>query len=143
MTCPALRRLLYVDDDPDLREIVTMALQDLGGFALQVCASGSEAIQKVPAFDPQLVLLDVMMPGMDGPTTLLTLRRNSRFSTTAVVFITANTQRREVAHLIGLGAVDVIAKPFDPMTLHERISGIWNNYCDAAAASVADWRPTR
>jgi len=134
MTFPALRRILYVDDDPDLRKIVTMALQGLGGFALQVCASGSEAIRTAPAFDPQLVLLDVMMPGMDGPTTLFTLRRNSRLArTAAVVFITAKAHPREAVRLMGLGAVDVIAKPFDPMTLHERISDIWKNYCEAAA----------
>ncbi len=65
MTSPDLQRILYVDDDPDLRDIVTMSLQNLGGFSLQACASGSEAIEKAPAFDPQFILLDVMMPGMD------------------------------------------------------------------------------
>jgi len=85
-------------------------------------------LEKAPTFDPQLVLLDLMMPGKDGPTTLLTLRRNSRLARAAVVFITAKAHPREVARLMGLGAVDVIAKPFDPMTLHERISGIWSNY---------------
>ncbi len=142
MTNPNLQRILYVDDDPDLREIVTMSLQSLGGFALQACASGSEAIEKAPAFDPQLVLLDVMMPGMDGPMTLAALRRDPRLAKTAVVFITAKAQAREVARLMDLGAVDVIAKPFDPMHLHERINIIWGNYCDAAAASVADRQVT-
>ncbi len=138
MTGPNLQRILYVDDDPDLRDIVTMSLQGLGGFALQACASGSEAIEKAPAFDPQLFLLDVMMPGMDGPQTLVTLRRDPRLAKTAVVFITSKTQAREVAHLMGLGAVDIIAKPFDPLHLHERINTIWENYCGAPGVSIAD-----
>ena len=142
MTSPDLQRILYVDDDPDLREIVTMSLQDLGGFDLQACASGSEAIEKAPAFDPQLILLDVMMPSMDGPTTLAALRRDPRLAKTVVVFITAKAQAREVAHLMDLGVVDVIAKPFDPMHLHERINAIWENCCGAPGASVADRQVT-
>jgi len=142
MTSPDLQRILYVDDDPDLRDIVTISLQNLGGFALQACATGSEAIEKAPAFDPQLVLLDVMMPGMDGPTTLAALRRDPRLAKTAVVFITAKAQAREVVRLMDLGAVDVIAKPFDPMHLHERINAIWQDYCGAPAASVADRQVT-
>ncbi len=142
MAASKLRRILCIDDDPDLRKIVTMSLQNVGGFVVQVCASGKEAIEKAPAFDPQLILLDVMMPGMDGPTTLAALRRDPRLAKTAVVFITAKAQAREVARLMDLGAVDVIAKPFDPMHLHERINIIWGIYCDAAAASVADRQVT-
>ncbi len=143
MTGSKLRRILCIDDDPDLRKIVTMSLQNVGGFVVQVCASGKEAIEKAPAFDPQLILLDVMMPGMDGPTTLAALRRDHNLANSAFVFITAKAQPSEVARLMDLGAVDVIAKPFDPMDLHERINAIWENYCGAPGASVADRQVTR
>ncbi len=138
MAASKLRRILCVDDDPDLRNIVTMSLQDVGGFVIQACESGKEAIEKAPAFDPQLILLDVMMPGMDGPETLSALRRNPRLANAAVVFITAKVRPEDKARLVDLGAVDVIAKPFDPMHLHERINAIWQIHCGAPAASVAD-----
>ncbi len=85
-----------------------------------------------------MILLDVMMPSMDGPRTLAALRRDPIWANTAVVFITAKAQPSEVARLMGLGAVDVIAKPFDPMDLHERINAIWHDHCGNPAASVAD-----
>ncbi len=143
MAASKLRRILCVDDDPDLRNIVTMSLQDVGGFVLQACESGKEAIEKAPAFDPQLILLDVMMPGMDGPETLTALRRNPRLAKAAVVFITAKAGPEDKTRLMDLGAVDVIAKPFDPMHLHERIRIIWEKYCNSAEASVADQGTTR
>ena len=138
MTSSKLRRILSVDDDPDLRKIITMSLQDVGGFVVQACASGKEAIEKAPAFDPQLILLDVMMPGMDGLETLTALRRDPRLAKTAVVFITANVKPGDEARFMDLGAVDIIAKPFDPMHLHERINTIWENYCGAPATAVVD-----
>ena len=85
-----------------------------------------------------MILLDVMMPSMDAPRTLAALRRDPIWANTAVVFITAKAQPSEVARLMGLGAVDVIAKPFDPMHLHERINTIWENYCGAPGVSIAD-----
>ena len=121
-----LRRILYVEDEPDIQAIARIALETLGGFTLRVCGSGAEALEQAAAFAPQLILLDVMMPGMDGPTTLTQLRRQPGTATVPAVFMTAKVQPGEVAHYRGLGAVDVIAKPFDPMTLATQIRDIWS-----------------
>jgi two-component system, OmpR family, response regulator len=120
-----LRRILCVEDEPDIRTISQLALEVAGGFEVSACASGREALERAPAFKPDLILLDVMMPGMDGPTTLQELRRRPAFATTPVVFMTAKVQPQEVARYHELGAVDVIVKPFDPMALSDRLRQIW------------------
>lgn len=120
-----LTRILYVEDEPDIQTVARLALETLGGFTVQICSSGDEALQRAPGFQPQLILLDVMMPVMDGPSTLKMLRALPQFAGTPVVFMTAKVQPSEVAHYLGLGAVDVIAKPFDPMTLSTQVQAIW------------------
>lgn len=122
-----LTRILYVEDEPDIRMVARLALETLGGFTVEVCGSGGEALERAPAFQPQFILLDVMMPGMDGPTTLKKLRALPQTASTPVVFMTAKVQPGEVAHYKELGAVDVIPKPFDPMTLAGRVEEIWTN----------------
>lgn len=115
-----MTRMLYVDDDPDIREVALMALELDGTLDVRVCASGSDALTVAPDFQPALILLDVMMPHMDGPTTLSRLRADPRTAVIPVVFITARTQSAEVEQLRQLGALGVIAKPFDPMTLADQ-----------------------
>jgi two-component system, OmpR family, response regulator len=110
-------RILYVDDEPDIREVVDISLGQHPEFEVRECASGAEAIATAAQWSPALILLDVIMPGMDGPTTLAQLRENPQTSSIPVLFMTARTQAREVEHMIALGARGVIAKPFDPMTL--------------------------
>ena len=122
-----LTRVLYVEDEPDIQTVARLALEALGGFTVEICSSGDEALQKAPAFQPQLILLDVMMPGMDGPTTLGKLRELPQFAATPVVFMTAKVQPGEVAGYKELGAVDVIPKPFDPMTLAGKVQEIWES----------------
>lgn len=117
-------KVLYVEDDPDIRAIAEIALQDVGGFTARLCESGAEALEAAPAFAPDLVLLDVMMPGMDGPATLKALRRVPGLATVPVIFMTARLQRSEIEEYRALGAVGVIPKPFDPMTLSEQIADI-------------------
>ena len=112
-----MTRILYVDDDPDIRDVAVMALELDGELDVRGCASGAEALAEAPGFQPALILLDVMMPQMDGPTTLAGLRADPRTADIPVVFITARTQTAEVAQLTKLGALGVIPKPFDPMTL--------------------------
>lgn len=124
-----LSRVLYVEDEPDIQVIARLALEMLGGFTVEICSSGGEALEKIGAFNPQLILLDVMMPGMDGPTTLGRLRELPQFSTTPVIFMTAKVQPSEVAGYKALGAVDVIPKPFDPMSLSGQVKAIWER-CD-------------
>ena len=110
-------RILHVDDEPDIREIVDMSLALNREFEVRACASGEEAITAAAEWRPKLILLDVMMPGMDGPTTLTNLRKNPKTSAIPVVFMTARAQTREVEQISALGAQGVISKPFDPMTL--------------------------
>ena len=124
MTRP-LDKILYVEDDLDIQAIAVMVLEAISGFTLEACSSGNEAITKAVAFAPDLVLLDVMMPGMDGPETFQALRKMPELATTPVVFMTAKVQPQEVQGYLALGAVGVIAKPFDPMTLADQLRDIW------------------
>lgn len=112
--------ILYVEDEADIREIAGFALED-EGFEILFCASGEEALEKIKDFKPDLILLDVMMPGMDGPTTLKHFREIPEFKDTPVAFLTAKVQPKEIDQFIALGAIDVIPKPFDPMTLADKI----------------------
>jgi CheY-like chemotaxis protein len=120
-----LNRILYVEDEPDIRLIAQMALEAVGGFTVTVCASGPEALRAAPASRADLLLLDVMMPGMDGPSTLKALRELPATADTPVIFMTAKVQAAEVAAYKALGAIDVIPKPFDPMELSAQIQRIW------------------
>ncbi len=120
-----LTRILYVEDEPDIQMVARLALETLGGFTVAICSSGNEALERAPEFQPQLILLDVMMPEMDGPTTLGKLRGLSQFASTPVIFMTAKVQPGEVAGYKEIGAVDVIPKPFDPMTLSSQVQAIW------------------
>jgi CheY-like chemotaxis protein len=110
-------RILHVDDEPDVREIVDMALGLNADFEVRSSDSGAEALGTAAVWSPLLILLDVMMPGMDGPTTLGHLRKIPLTANIPVLFMTARAQTREVEHFISLGAQGVISKPFDPMTL--------------------------
>jgi two-component system, OmpR family, response regulator len=121
----AVDRILYVEDDADIRAIAQMALEAVGGFTVIACASGGEALAAAPDAAADLLLLDVMMPGMDGPSTLKGLRQLPATANTPVIFMTAKVQPAEVAQHKALGALDVIAKPFDPMELAAQIREIW------------------
>jgi CheY-like chemotaxis protein len=110
-------RILHVDDEPDIREIVAISLGLNTEFEVRACACGPDAITTAAEWSPFLILLDVMMPGMDGPTTLTHLRDNPRTGDIPVLFMTARAQAREVDQFIALGAHGVISKPFDPMML--------------------------
>jgi two-component system OmpR family response regulator len=123
---PPLARILYVDDEPDIREVARIALEVVGGFQVEVCESGETALARAPGFAPDLILLDVMMPGMDGPETLRALRGIAALAEVPVVFFTAKAQRSEIAELLALGAIDVLGKPFDPMTIGQALTEIWN-----------------
>ena len=121
----ALSTILYVEDEPDIRTVAQLALETVGGFTVKVCGNGEEALQAGPTFKPDLLLLDVMMPGMDGPTTLAALRKDPLMKNTPVIFMTAKVQPSEIQHYRDMGALDVIAKPFNPMTLAEQVRSIW------------------
>lgn len=120
-----LERITYVEDEPDIRSITEFALREIGGFSLSVCASGPEALERTPDFNPDLIILDVMMPGMDGIETFKRLRAIPKLAETPVIFMTAKAMKQEIDRYRALGAADVIAKPFDPLTLADRVKEIW------------------
>lgn len=110
-------RILHVDDEPDIREIVELSLSLDPAFSIRNCGSGREALSVAADWQPDIILLDVMMPLMDGPATFLELKQNARTAGIPVIFMTARAQAREVDRFRALGGVGVIPKPFDPMTL--------------------------
>ena len=121
-----LSRILAVEDEPDIRMVLEVALGTVGGFQLRVCGSGNEALEAAPAFRPDLILLDVMMPEMDGPATLAALRELPETRETPIIFLTAKVQREEVARFHELGAIGVIRKPFEPMALADEVRAVWS-----------------
>jgi two-component system OmpR family response regulator len=125
MCAAPLKTVLYVDDEPDIREVVEMALSLVEGLSVHVCESGERALELLPQLEPDLVLLDVMMPGTDGPTTLQQMRANPAVAHVPVIFVTAKAMPQEVARFRELGAAAVIAKPFDPMQLGTQVTRIW------------------
>lgn len=119
------KKILLVEDDYDIQEIVKCALTSVGGFEVGLCSSGEEALKEVLRFAPDLILLDVMMPIMDGPTTLQNLKTIKEASNIPVIFITAKVQPYELASYDKMGVLGTISKPFDPMTLSEVVLQIW------------------
>lgn len=117
------RRILFCDDDPDIREIIALSLSLDPTLEVKACASAGEVPVVAAAWEPALILLDVMMPGTDGPATLAILHDDPRTRAIPVLFMTARTQAYEFERLVALGAAGVIAKPFDPMTLASVVSG--------------------
>lgn len=128
-----MTRVLHVDDEPDIREVVELSLSLDPDLQVRSCGSGGDGLATAAAWSPHLILLDVMMPSMDGPTTLTHLRQNPRTADIPVVFMTARAQPRELEHFVSLGAEGVIAKPFDPMTLAASV----RNYIGGLAAGIA------
>ena len=126
----SLERILYVEDEADIRTVAMMALEELGGFQVIECAEGNAALAAAPAARADLILLDVMMPGMDGLATLRALRDMPGTASTPVIFMTAKVQAAELAQCRALGALGIIAKPFDPMELPIEIRRIWESQGD-------------
>jgi CheY-like chemotaxis protein len=120
-----LQSILYIEDDPDIQEIVKLALEQIGGFTVDICSSGSDAISLIARKQPQLVLLDVMMPGIDGLSTFRAIRSFPESRGLPVIFITAKVQKPEIEAYMKLGATGVIAKPFDAITLSDQVRGMW------------------
>lgn len=123
-----MQTILYVDDEPDLREVATLALEAVGQLEVTSVGSGAEALAAVSSHIPDLFLLDVMMPDMDGPATMAALRQIPAAASVPVVFMTAKAQREEIQALLDLGAIAVLPKPFDPMTLADDLKTIWDQH---------------
>jgi two-component system, OmpR family, response regulator len=120
-----LEKILYVEDDPNIQELVSISLEDIGGYKLRTCYTGKEALEEIDKFKPDLLLLDVMLPDMDGPTILKEIRKNSKYDEIPVIFISAHAQREDLIKYVELGAIGVIDKPFDPITISEAINSLY------------------
>lgn len=119
-----VQNVLLVDDDRDLRTIGEMALSSVGGLTVRCAASGVDALRMAREELPDVILLDVMMPGLDGPSTLEELRADPVTRDVPVIFMTAKIQSHEIARYRQLGATGIIPKPFDPMTLADEVRRI-------------------
>lgn len=120
-----LQRILLADDEPDILEISRIALETVGGYEVSVCSSGMTLLERLAEFEPDLVVVDVLMPDMSGPEVLEEIRRKPEFDGVPVVYLTGVIQEEELDSLKESGVADVILKPFDPMKLADRIHGIW------------------
>ncbi len=120
-----LQRVMYVDDDPDLLELVELSLSRLGDLEVETCDSGQAAVAATPRFRPQLVLLDLNMPELDGPSTAQCIRAVDGFASVPVVFITAELSASERALLLRSGAAGILRKPLDPRALAGQLRKIW------------------
>lgn len=120
-----LSTVLYVDDEPDIREVVELSLGLERDLTVLTCESGESALALLADAQTDLVLLDVMMPGLDGPATLAKLRANPRLAEIPVIFITAKALPQEIERFLAMGAAAVIQKPFDPLKLAEQVLSIW------------------
>jgi CheY-like chemotaxis protein len=123
----SLRRVMCVEDDADIRLILDFSLSKLGGYEVLCCPGGQTAIDEVPSFRPDIVLLDVMMPGLSGPETLHELRLMPLMKGVPVVFMTAKAMIEEVTELLEYGATGVIVKPFNPVSLPKDIQLYWEH----------------
>lgn len=126
MPTQPLRRICCVEDDDDIRRIVRLSLEKIGKMTVDLVADPALAIDSMIAFRPDLVILDWMMPGMDGPALLRKMREVPETRALPVVFVTAKASQRELAELRALGAAGTISKPFAPKDLPEQLRAIWN-----------------
>jgi CheY-like chemotaxis protein len=130
-----LTRVLLVEDDPDIRTIAVLAMEALGGLTVRVCAAPDEAPAAAIEFAPEMILLDVMMPGCDGPSLLARLRRLPATAQTPVVFVTARVQPQEIERYLRLRPLGVIPKPFEPTTLASTLQQLWERRDQPTAVS--------
>jgi len=120
-----INKILYAEDQKDIQIVAKYALESIASFDLKICNNGQEALDAIQDFSPDLLLLDVMMPVMDGLTVLKELKQHNELKNIPVIFMTAKILPNEVSELMDLGAVGVITKPFDPMTLGDEIRNIY------------------
>jgi len=137
MTNP-IKRILCVDDEEDILAVVKLALETVGGFETRQCDSGADALAEAGSFHPDIILLDVMMPQMDGLATLKALRQDPATARIPVIFMTAKVQASEVKQYLDLGAAGVVAKPFDPMELSRQVEKLWKQLHAVDATALND-----
>jgi len=117
-------RVLVIDDEDDIREVAALSLETVAGWEVFVANSGTQGLARAIELQPEAILLDVMMPGMDGPTTFRELRKNPATSTIPVLLLTAKVQGSDQRRFADLGVQAILFKPFDPLTLADQISAV-------------------
>jgi two-component system OmpR family response regulator len=125
MPATPLTRICYVEDDEDIQRIVRMSLERIGKMTVEVIGDPTLAIEAITSFKPDLVMLDWMMPKMDGPTLFRQMKLRPELSSLPVVFITAKAAQSDLNELLALGAVGAISKPFSPKDLPDQLRAIW------------------
>lgn len=128
MSYPRLQTILYVEDDKDIQTIGKITLETFGKYDVIACDSGKNALEIIKDVKPDLVLMDIMMPEMDGITTFQEFRKNPEIASLPVIFMTAKAQVHEVDSYSKIGVAGVIVKPFDPVTLCAQINEIWEKF---------------
>ncbi len=118
------KKILIIDDEDDIREVAALSLESVAGWEVVTASSGSQGLARAVEHQPDAILLDVMMPGMDGPTTFRELRKNPATAKIPVLLLTAKVQSSDQRRFADLGVESVLFKPFDPMTLAAQISGV-------------------
>ena len=118
------RRILIIDDEDDIREVAGLSLETVAGWEVVLADSGAQGLARAAEHQPDAVLLDVMMPGMDGPTTFRELRKNPITSHIPVIMLTAKVQSSDQKRFADIGVEAVLFKPFDPLTLSDQISAV-------------------
>ena len=131
-----MRRILIIDDEEDIREVAALALEATAGWQVYTAGSGVEGIALATAEQPDAVLMDVMMPGVDGPTTFRNMQQNSLVAHIPVLLLTAKVQGVDQRRFAGLGVAAILLKPFDPLTLAHQISEALGWKEDAPALSL-------
>jgi CheY-like chemotaxis protein len=119
-----VRKILIIDDEDDIREVAALSLESVAGWEVVVASSGAQGLIRAAEYQPDAILLDVMMPGMDGPTTFRELRKNPVTARIPVLLLTAKVQSTDQRRFADLGVEAVLFKPFDPLTLSAQISAV-------------------
>lgn len=138
MNPPVLRSILYVEDDPQIRSMVKMALEIIGHLQVCDCCSGRTALEVAPDCEADLILLDLAMPGLDGMATLGLLRRFPHLAHTPVIFLTGHTASDNVMQFQAAGAIGLIAKPIDPLRLATQVRALWERQTTGAGKAAPD-----
>jgi two-component system, OmpR family, response regulator len=138
MSTRDFQSILYVDDDADICSVVQATLRLVPGLQVQTADSGTRAIDLAHEFRPELVLMDVMMPGLDGPSTLKRMRESMLLADIPVVFMTAKVLPAEISQFLQMGAIGVIVKPFDPLKLYSELLALWDKGGATRQGSVTD-----
>lgn len=125
MDIPQLKRIMYVDDDPDLQDIVRLGLETRAGFTVTCCDSGNQALEEIRDFKPDLVILDMVLPGMSGLQLLERMRELRGVPWIPVIFLTSKISPQQVEEYKELGVIGVINKPLNPLELRDRVRDIW------------------